>query len=322
MKRRKIDYNKLPDINVRCLNPVHIKGIKKNGTLYDLIVPCGKCECCLVTRKSFWSFRLREHFKTCTSGWFVTLTYNDNCLSYNSGVVLHPYPFPVVSSEHVRNFFKRLRKKINEYWLSRKLVTVDDTLVKPKISYFLVSEYGPETLRPHYHFLLFDVPDYIPYLDKVIEDVWGKGFITMSPITDERINYVSKYCCLPSVLPDYIMKYAKPFMRCSKGIGLSYVENADNYDYHRGSSVLRPYIEKGKSKVPLPRYYKDKIYTDDEKDFFLMENWYRSMSRQAFYRWMCTHFSGEEIQEYFRVKNSELVDYCNRVRSKAKKGQL
>lgn len=74
------------------------------------------------------------------------------------------YHFGVVSKKDVQNFLKRLRWRISKI----PNITKDES----KIRYYLSSEYGPTTLRPHYHGIIFF--DSKKILDKI------KSFIVMS----------------------------------------------------------------------------------------------------------------------------------------------
>lgn len=122
------------------------------------LVPCGKCYVCRSRNQNSWYVRLKEEMKVATSCYFVTLTYSDDNIPRDENGV------PVVSSRDVQLFFKRLRSKLPK---------------GQKIKYFLCSEYGPQTFRPHYHFILFDFPPEFGVLE-CIEKSWPNGFVTVS----------------------------------------------------------------------------------------------------------------------------------------------
>lgn len=54
----------------------------------------------------------------------------------------------------------------------------------------------------------------------------------------------------------------QPFAVMSKGLGLSYVKRMK--DYHK-ATLASEYTVLGGQKISLPRYFKDKIFTDAEK---------------------------------------------------------
>lgn len=92
------------------------------------LVPCGKCVGCRYDKAAEWSVRAqceaRYHSRSC----FLTLTYSDANLP----------PGRSLCRRHVELFLKRLRKR---YGLGIKVM--------------FCGEYGPRTLRPHYHMLVF-----------------------------------------------------------------------------------------------------------------------------------------------------------------------
>lgn len=217
-----------------------------------IYVPCGKCEACLSNRRSAWSFRLHQEVKVAESCYFITLTYDDEHLNYeyinNDGIL---DIVPVVTKRDCQLFLKRLRKAIEPF----------------KIRFFLVSEYGPQNLRPHYHMLLFNFPNLLKNkLDEYLRNAWQLGFIRVDPVNAARIHYVTSYCLDSSTLPTYL---PKNFMLCSRrpGLGSSYLDNDSVTQYHRNNlddfgyipSTHEPY------KVKLPRYYSDKLFTDAER---------------------------------------------------------
>lgn len=299
----------------RCLHPIPITVDKKNGRRVKISAPCGKCEFCLSKRKQLWTFRLCEEFKVCDTAYFVTLTYDDHHLPWYS-----VYSRPIsgrdfytyrrcertdgpcvngVSKIDVQKFLKRLRKSIQPF----------------KIRYFLVSEYGPETLRPHYHMILFDFPQSLD-IEKRLNDTWGLGFVSVSPLNEARISYTCKYVLnslpLNSPLP-------KNFMLCSKGIGKSYLNDA-NISYHR--SRLQPYLDFGDRVIPLPRYLVEKIFTYDEMDEFSKENEKRGLKDWYELHDKLSKMSSRDRQNYFVSFWTSQEDARRRIFKKSKKSTL
>lgn len=297
---------------MECRHPIPVKITKKNGRIVKIAAPCGKCEACLVKKKQAWVFRLSEHFKSCDSAFFVTLTYSDNnvpfyricstepevCWSRLAACV--PDGIAGVSKYDVQTFIKRLRKAVHPF----------------KIQYFLCSEYGPQTGRPHYHMLLFNFPKAFDVW-KYINDAWGLGFISISNVTPARISYVAKYCVNPLV-SDVVRP--KTFMLCSKGIGRSYSDDLRNCEYHRNR--MSPLIKKGEKMIPLPRYYREKIFTYDELDKISIESGYATRKQ---YRELCRKLSSmtpDEFDNYIRNHETIEADMRRQVRKKAKEGEL
>lgn len=243
-----------------CLHPITIKnplyGTNSfNETNPTLSCPCGKCEACIVSTAQEWRVRLEEEWYNSETSYFVTLTYDDSKIP----LVSNPDSFgqlhivPSVSKRDVQLFFKRLRKFDPD----------------KKIRYYLVSEYGPTTFRPHYHALIFGLPKFsqdptkqIVETTKLIQKNWSNGFVQVDKVSIGRISYVTKYLSCITDLPEY---YTKPFRLMSRnpGIGSSYFNNKERIDWHRNN--LACYYPSGQFKMRLPRYFKDRIFDDDMK---------------------------------------------------------
>ena len=77
------------------------------------------------------------------------------------------YHFGVVSKKDIQNFLKRLRWRISKI----PNITKDES----KIRYYISSEYGPSTFRPHYHgVLFFDSKVILDKIKSLIVTSWGK----------------------------------------------------------------------------------------------------------------------------------------------------
>ena len=76
------------------------------------------------------------------------------------------YHFGVVSKKDIQNFLKRLRWRISKI----PNITKDES----KIRYYISSEYGPTTYRPHYHgILFFDSEKILAKIKSIIIASWG-----------------------------------------------------------------------------------------------------------------------------------------------------
>lgn len=207
-------------------------------------IPCGKCPPC-IKRKSFsWVFRLREEYKVSTSAEFYTLTY-ENMPTNGS---LNPRDLEL--------FIKRLRKEGGK-----------------GIKYYAVGEYGSLSQRPHYHAIMYNIPERLKEaiwlrdqnitMVPFISEIWSHGFVDARPITEGRIAYVAGYCDKKLTRLDPEDDRIPEFNRMSKGLGLSYLTD-NKVGYYK--KKMEPYIrdEYGK-KLPMPRYYKKKMFNDFEQ---------------------------------------------------------
>lgn len=200
-------------------------------------VPCGKCYDCKMRIVSQWAFRLRQQEKTSDNALFLTLTYGTEYVPItNNG-------FMSLKLEDVQKFFKRLRKR------------------HPRghsLYYFAVGEYGTERKRPHYHIILFNCDP------KHISPSWTLGDYHIGRVTGASIAYTLKYM-MKEPSKKHIRDDRKPEFRCmSKKLGINYLTK-EMVRYHRSNEEkLYSVIEDG-IKVPLARYYRNKIWSETEQ---------------------------------------------------------
>ena len=121
-------------------------------------------------------FRNTVELQYSESAFFCTLTYNDTALLglpfHGSSNLRMPLKY------HYQRWLKRLRK----------------ALEPAKVRYFLCHEYGDESLRPHYHVILYlDRSMSLTDMRRLISDTWTYGNIQCDFVTPARIHYLSKY---------------------------------------------------------------------------------------------------------------------------------
>lgn len=129
-----------------CLRPILLKnpyyrlGSKGLNRIHDTIhthirVPCGCCRQCISMKQSF--FNQRVQMESLRSWLFMfTLTYNNESLpyfQYKDELIAYP------EYSDVQKMFKRIRKY---------------NFFRSSFLYCVVSEYGKERHRPHYHGIL------------------------------------------------------------------------------------------------------------------------------------------------------------------------
>lgn len=215
-----------------------MSSIKVKTNLGDEVdVPCGKCPECTARRASHWSFRLMQEHKVSMSAQFVTLTYDTKY------VPISPRGFMTLNRRDVQLFMKRLRK--------------DNT---NKLKYYCVGEYGSKTWRPHYHMLLFNANI------ETIQAAWFQGQIHYGEVTPASVGYTLKYMCKPTRIPQHQNDDREPERALmSKGLGKSYL--TDNVLRYHKENIERAFITLlGGNKISIPRYYKDKIFTEEERE--------------------------------------------------------
>lgn len=209
-------------------------------------IQCGKCVECLNKRSLEWSIRLSCEFETnFNKCYFLTLTYND---IFNTGNL---------NANHLKSFFKALNNR------------------GYKIKYYAAGEYGSETLRPHYHIILWinGELDLIPYSDKLftcdlINECWTFGEVKIGIADIGSIFYTAGYVNKKlGKKNDYGL--VPEFQRFSKGIGLVY------FNQNVKSIIDNDKIYLNGSSYGLPRYYSKLL-----KEFYPVE--YSKMCKNRF----------------------------------------
>ena len=248
----------------------HIVFNLKDGWIDQKVtVPCGQCIGCRLERSRQWAMRCMHEASLYEDNCFITLTYNNEHLPEDGS--LH--------KEHFQKFMKRLRKrtgkKIRFFHCGEygKVLGVDGSTPLP---HPIVG--GREALgRPHYHAILFgedftdeigkrkvySVRDGIPlYTSEFLEDVWGKGFVTIGEVTNQSAAYVARYVMKKvggEMAEDYYKKLeggvwynVKPeytTMSRRPGIGQEWIDKYLEDVFPRDELVIE-----GKKRI-VPKYY-------------------------------------------------------------------
>lgn len=216
------------------MTPIRIRSQTDPGVFNT--VPCGKCVYCYKKRQNEWSFRLDMELKNSKSAKFLTLTYSEDKLPKDGGLVM----------TDMQLFIKRLRKKEPK-----------------KIKYYYVGEYGSVNKRPHYHMILFNssIDDY--------SGIWNKGFCYIGSVTQGSIRYTLKYMN-KELFDENYKEYDKlyiipPFAHMSQKLGANYIEERKEWhskDVNRNFAVIQ-----GGTRIGLPRYFREKLYNKAERNF-------------------------------------------------------
>lgn len=206
-------------------------------------VPCGKCPECKKRRINGWIFRLNQEFKRATTAHFVTITYDTKHVPITDALYMS------LKKEDVQKFMKRLRKAVSK--------DHPDVIIK----YYLCGEYGTDTNRPHYHAIMYNVPDWT-----YIEKAWQMGLIHYgTEVGEAAMAYTTKYMDKPKRIPMHRNDDRQPeFSLMSKGLGENYI-TPETIHYHKSDLVNRVYLDTQGKKIAMPRYYKEKIYHQYEK---------------------------------------------------------
>lgn len=297
---------------MNCESPVRIKNPNytcdhRNGGYRAIIrdfyretmyidVPCGKCPACLSNRRKNWFFRLKVEANKCVSSYVVTLTYNekdvpDYCL-YEAPDSGQSFLYHPLFYRDVQLFNKKLRKDLGSF------------------RFFCVGEYGSEFLRPHWHICYFfdHSQPMVEFEDSVFKNWFPDSRITIDVTNDRAANYILKYCLslIDPKLPDIF----RPIIRCSNRpfIGSGLLENDEFLRYlHIKRTDLSSYAG---YKSRLPRIFRDRIFSDDERLFFSHE-WMKLSDKLAAEKktrddeYFCKY--GQDRQDWDRISFNQRV---------------
>jgi len=280
-----------------CLNPQRIKldepkylyePDKDTGELIErrldyLDVSCGNCPDCKADVNRAWAFRMERELESTSTktAFFVTLTYEKAPIT--------PLGYMTLDYDDIKAFLKRLHRhnykwhKANDTLIPKKICP--DTgkplgwKVPHKIKTFCVGEYGPVKFRPHWHLIIINAQS------DHIENSWAKyiqpspgqtmghyesyGFVTIDLASIKRMRYILNYLNKPmydtivKTYPDFDGK--REMRHMSNKIGYCYISDPSILRHHQDINNARVSLKNGEN-LPLPRYYKDKIYQDYEKE--------------------------------------------------------
>lgn len=266
------------------------------GNLYPfkIDIPCGQCVGCRLEYSRQWAIRCVLESLQYEHNYFVTLTYNPENLpqkenyvvDYDTGEAGEKFYSAPLVPEHLTTFMKDLRRHF-EYHYNHI-----------GIRFFACGEYGSQSMRPHFHLILFNCP--IPDLDffkssfngdvyytsKILEEIWSekvgkdengktiykpRGFVLVTNCNFETCSYVARYMLKKQkgLNADYYYKLGliPPFTRCSRmpGIAKSYYDINRDKIYNYDSLVITN--GKGIAKTVKPPKYYDRLYDlEDPED--------------------------------------------------------
>lgn len=258
-----------------CISP---KLIYNKNTHEEMFVSCGECAACVNQSANKQAMRVKDEILSHRYAYFFTLTYNneflprfecitdkngypqfrpvgrcefefDSCplnyvkpqdglLRFGDDTELPPIQgedgslqYGVCCKRDVQNFMKRLRKLIDN--------DLNINVNGKKIRYYISSEYGPQTFRPHYHGIIFFDDAYLSTkIATYIVQAWsvrvrvagGRNCFETRPFADIQLTssyikkcdentafYVARYIAgnldLPPILAE---RSSKPFHLSSK----------------------------------------------------------------------------------------------------------
>jgi len=217
-------------------------------------LPCGKCIGCRLDKAKEWAVRCVKEASLYKENCFVTLTYSPEKIPSNGS--LCPRNFTL--------FMKKLRKRLER-----------DNL---RIRFFQCGEYGEGLGRPHHHCIIFGwmPPDMKLwrqkgntklFRSKILEDIWGNGFVTIGFVTYESAFYVTRYI-LKKITGDKAEEHYQgkhpEYITMSKKPGIAHDWFQKYYDDVYGDDSL----VYGLGKLTKPPRYFDKMYEKMNPEHF------------------------------------------------------
>lgn len=238
--------------------------ICKDKRLLYIPFKCGKCYECRKQKQREWRVRLEEELKE-NKGYFITLTISNESmekLEKDTGLKWEENPNDI-AIRAMRLFLERVRKDAGK-----------------SLKHWAVTELGEKFDRIHLHGIFFG--------EKAAELTikhWKYGFTFIGEYCNsESINYMTKYMLKADTKhPEFT-----GIVLASKGIGKNYTERDKNeWQKNNYEKICVPtYTFKNGTKMAMPKYYKDKVFTEKERETMWINNLERG------YEWI----GGEKVK--------------------------
>lgn len=307
-------------------NPKY-KPNKKNGGIIPPIphpdmrwvpVTCGECMECRKKKAREWQVRLTEDIKKHKNGKFVTLTFNSESLK--------------IIKDRVRlDYFKKNKTKLEGYPLDNAIATyaIDKFCERWRKKtgkfprHWLITELGTtRTEHIHMHGIIW--ADDIQEIVRVWNSskygangfVWTGNEITLTvggitkTIIDQYVNEKTVNYCMKYVHKiDEKHKTYKPIILCSNGIGKGFTDTeAAKRAKYQTENTREYYKTSSGHKIALPKYLKNKIYSDTEREKLWIEKLNQKM------KYVCGEKISiadgvenyEKLRDFYRNKNAIL----------------
>ncbi|AXH74338.1 MAG: replication initiator protein [Microviridae sp.] len=283
---------------------------KKNGGIPPIApdprvkfvpVGCGKCVECKKQRSNNWRIRLMEETRSKRHGRFINMTFSEESLIELENDIQQQSKINIqkLNEEHnkktqwlpitgyeldneiatlaVRRFLERYRKKY-----------------KKSIRHWLVTELGQNnTERLHIHGIIWTQDHEEEINGKLIirhdtkneiEQLWKYGNVNPRDknwennyCNERTVNYIVKYINKT----DKKHKYYNPIILTSSGIGNQYIKRPDsNSNKYKNENTKETYTTRQGVKMGLPMYYRNKLYTDNQKE----QLWLNKLNKEE--RWV------------------------------------
>lgn len=232
-------------------------------------VACGRCIECRKAIARDWQIRMLEDIRENKNGIMVTLTFSDESIKELTEIIKEEQGEGITGYELDNEIATLAVRRFNERWRKKH---------RKALRHWLVTELGHQgTENIHLHGIV--------WTDKPRQDIidkWNygggeyKGTWIGKWVNEATVNYTVKY--IHKVDADH--KEYKPKILTSAGIGSAYLRRADSLrNKYKGEDTREYYVSRNGHKSALPKYYRNKIYTDEEKE----ELWIKKLNEEKRY---------------------------------------
>lgn len=252
-----------------CLYPTYIKNPKykpnkknkgkppvcKDRRLLYIPTKCGCCIECRKEKQREWRVRLEEELRS-NFGYFTTLTISPEGIKEieeKSNLKWEENPNEI-ATKGLRLFLERVRKETGK-----------------SIKHWCVTELGEKKDRIHLHGIFFGQKS-----AELIRKHWKYGFVFIGGYCNSRsVNYMTKYMLKVDIKhPSF-----KQIVLASAGIGAEYMDRLDylwQKQNYKNINVAT-YTFRNGTKMAMPKYYKNKIFTEKEREKMWINNLNRGL---------------------------------------------
>ena len=247
-----------------CLYPTFIKNPKykpnkknkrnppvcKDKRLLFIPVKCGCCIECRKEKQREWRVRLEEELRS-NFGYFTTLTVSPEGIKEiekKTNLKWEENPNEI-ATKGLRLFLERVRKETGK-----------------SIKHWCVTELGEKKDRIHLHGIFFGQKS-----AELIKKHWKYGFVFIGGYCNSRsVNYMTKYMLKVDIKhPTF-----KQIVLASAGLGAGYMDRLDylwQKQNYKNINVAT-YTFRNGTKMAMPKYYKNKIFTENERETMWKNN--------------------------------------------------
>lgn len=317
-------------------NPRYLPS-KKNGGIIPAVkdtralrIPrgCGHCIECRQKKANEWLVRLNEDIKHHTNGKWTTLTFSNESIKHlcNQEYKFTSYKWDGLRKEKIleENIYPigwakgyvrdnaiatKAMRLFNERWRKK---------YKKALRHWFITELGHNgTENIHLHGIIW-TDESIYEIEKKWEygHIWKGNYIydrIINYVSPKTINYMMKY--VTKVDADH--KYYKSKILCSPGIGKDWIYKGDTeWSKFNKDNTNDNYRTNTGHLIGLPTYYRNQIYTDDQREYL----WMRLLDKNE--RYIC----GERIdiskseKEYYKIlefhrKRNKHLGYGDNIRN-------